>query len=76
METVAEIEPTREAVARYLREQWGGLGFGVYPEDIETEAYCFDARTGWNTFLVLLDRKAVAFTDGFILPDPPESSSL
>jgi hypothetical protein len=64
MNTAAEIEPTREAVVQYLRDQWGGLGYGVYPEDITVEPYCYDQRIGWNIFIVLLNGKAAAFTDG------------
>lgn len=75
METLTEIEPTREAIAQYLRDQWGGLGYGVRPDDISFVPYGFDARIDWNTFMITLDGKAVAFSDKPILPDPPESSS-
>lgn len=66
MATVTEIEPTREAIAQYLRDQWGGLGYGVYPEDIKVEPYWFDQRIGWNSCIVLLNGCAVAFTDSLI----------
>lgn len=61
--TLTEIEPTKEAIAQYLRDQWGGLGYGVYPENITVEPYGFDPRIQVNTFIVLLDGNAVAFTD-------------
>jgi hypothetical protein len=62
--TLTEIEPTKEAIAQYLRDQWGGLGYNVRPENITVEPYCFDPRIQTNTCIVLLDGNAVAFTDG------------
>jgi len=78
METVADIIPTAEAVADYLRAQWGGLGYGVEADKIRVEPYCFDERINWETYIVLLDGHAVAFSDGplsLTLPDLPESSA-
>jgi hypothetical protein len=64
METVQDIVPTVEDIATYLRVQWGGLGYGVHADRITVEPYCYDERINWNTHLVCLDGKAVAFTDG------------
>jgi len=75
MTTIATIEPTREAIAQYLRDQWGGLGYDIYPENIKVEPYGFDERIGWDTYIVLLGDQASAFTDSPILPDLPESSA-
>jgi hypothetical protein len=75
METLAEIEPTREAIAQYLRDQWGGLGYDVEAKNITLEPYGWDNRIPAETYLVVLDGYAVAFTDTPILPDLPESSA-
>jgi len=64
MATVAEIEPTAEAIAQYLRDQWGDLGYGVHPKNIEVKPYGFDERIKWGTHIVLLDGYGAAFTDG------------
>lgn len=64
METLTEIEPTREAIAQYLRDQWGGLGYGVEAKNIELEAYGYNDRKFAEIYIVLLDGRAVAFTDG------------
>jgi len=69
METVAEIKPTTEAIAEYLRAQWDGLGYTVHADNITIKPYCFDNRIQWNTHVVILNSSAVAFTDGPILPD-------
>lgn len=74
MTTLTELPPTKEAIAQYLREVWGGLSYGVYPENIRVEPYGFDKRIEWDTYVVFLEGHAVAFTDGPILPDLPESS--
>jgi hypothetical protein len=34
------------------------------PGDVEIKPYHYDARTDWNTHIVLWDGKAVGFTDG------------
>lgn len=75
METVAEIKPTTESIAQYLRDQWAGLGYNVRANNITVKPYCFDNRIQWNTHVVILNSSAVAFTDGPILPDLPESSA-
>jgi hypothetical protein len=62
--TVATIEPTKEAIAQYLRDRWGGLGYDIYSENIRVEPYGFDKRIGWDTYIVLLDGHASAFTNG------------
>jgi hypothetical protein len=64
MATIANIEPTAEAIAEYLRSHWGGLGYGVFSNDITVEPYCRDDRIGWDTYIVLMKDCAVAFTDG------------
>lgn len=63
MATVAEIEPTKEAIGHYLRDQWDILGYGVFSDQITVEPYCWDDRINWDTHIVLLNGKAVAFTD-------------
>ncbi len=74
LRTTMDIEPTAKAIAEYLRLQWGGLGYGVDENKITVEPYGFDNRIQWNTHIVLLDGRAVAFTDGPLTPDDlPES---
>lgn len=72
METVGEIEPTKEAVWRYLA--WEKIDVGAdevvlfmntySPNDIEVKPYGYDSRIEWNTHIVTLNGDAVAFTDG------------
>jgi hypothetical protein len=56
METVKEIEPTKECVAEY---------FDCLPDRITVEKYgTFDDRIGWDTYIVCVNGNAIGFTDG------------
>jgi hypothetical protein len=64
MATAVEIEPTLEAVATYLKAQYG---FGDIAKDtIKVTAYAFDKRNDWgNTYIVYgSNGAALAFTNG------------
>lgn len=59
METVVEIDNTREAVASHARKLLED--FGVYPAEyiaemtadrVVCEHYCKDDRIGWDTYLL------------------------
>lgn len=53
METMEEIEPTKEALCQY---------FGV--EDLYLEWYAFDTRIDWDTYIVTNKHGVLGFTDG------------
>jgi hypothetical protein len=65
MKTVKEIEPNKEAVAKYLSDYYGEY---VDPNKIIVESYgidSMDTRIDWNTHLVsIIDYCPVGFTDG------------
>lgn len=69
MKTVAEIEPTLEAVTAHVNDRlkpWGP----VSPERIAVRPYGgFDARIGWDTYIVVLEGYGpFGFTDGPLIP--------
>jgi hypothetical protein len=62
MKTLATIDRTREALRAYLGEHSGICfppGF-----TLDVKRYCFDERTGWDTYIVIADGFPVAWTDG------------
>ena len=54
MEYSVHLEGTLTALARHL---------GVPVEEIEVQAYCYDVRIDWDTWIVLVRGMAVGFTD-------------
>jgi hypothetical protein len=61
MKTVKEIEPTKEAVKKYLSDYYGKE---VDIDTITVEKYgTFDERIGWDTYIVCIDGNAVGFTN-------------
>lgn len=53
METVEQIDPTKEALCQY---------FGV--DELYLEWYAFDARIGWDSYIVTDKHGVLGFTDG------------
>lgn len=64
MAEVQEIEPTMTALKKWADESFGGM---QPPDltDLKCEAYCYDSRIHWNTYIVVLPGWGVlGFTDG------------
>lgn len=59
MAEVIEIEPTINALAVVLK---------VPPSAITVEAYTYDDRIGWDTYLVCIEGCAVGYTNAFVEP--------
>jgi hypothetical protein len=66
MATVAEIEPTPEAIAEYLTKEWlQGMGTdSITPALITLDHVGFDKRIGWDTYYILFNGCCVGMTDG------------
>lgn len=55
MENVADLAPTRAAIAAHTNA----------PEHtISVEPYCFDKRINWQTYLVTSNGNTIGFTNG------------
>ena len=70
METVREIEPTKEALFKLIKESfknWPTM-LKIEEKDIHIKPYHgFDDRIGWDTYRVTIDGYGVfGFTDGGI----------
>ncbi|AZD07551.1 hypothetical protein C4K26_2148 [Pseudomonas chlororaphis] len=64
MSTVAEIEPTMDAVAEYLAAQ-GLPRHEVSPAQITVTSYGYDARIDWDAHLVkVVGMGVIAVTSG------------
>lgn len=84
MATVAEIAPTKEAIAAHVAAAWKGWqDSDVTPEKVSVEKYGegVDSRNGWDTHIVLIKGSGpFGFTDGPLTPNTkltgsPESGS-
>lgn len=65
LQTVAEIEPTREAVAEHVARALSAFLVPVTPAMIQVTEYSKDDRIGWDTYIVTVDGYGVfGFTDG------------
>lgn len=66
METVVDIDPTIESlyeVVSWDLNEW--IKFS--PGDMKVTPYCYDDRTGWDTYIVTINGWGVCgFTDGNI----------
>ena len=69
METVIEINATKEALMAALREIYK---FGEMPTEIKIEHYGFDGRIDWDTFIVTSPQGVIGFTDGELDEDKPQ----
>ena len=67
METVKEIEPTKEALFNFIKDSfkcWPTMS-KIKETDIHIESYGYDNRIDWNTYIVTIDGYGVfGFTDG------------
>lgn len=65
MNTIAEIAPTIEAVAKFIRERLKDFpGVQIAPSLIHVKHYTYDDRIKWDTYIVTLDGYGVfGFTD-------------
>lgn len=61
MAQVVELTGFRQLVD-YLRANMTYVA--VAPDKVTVHPYCYDDRTGWKTYMVTIDGKAVGFTDG------------
>lgn len=65
MATVAEIEPTKEALAKFISEREDR---SVKTSHVKVSKYGFDNRIGWNTYIVESKEEnewgVFGFTDG------------
>lgn len=65
MATLAEIEPTKEAICKHLSGE--RLMMEITPDDIEVVPYIYDFRNNWgNTYLIIASNKrggVYGFTD-------------
>jgi hypothetical protein len=61
--TEVEINRTMYSLASYISQT---LGYKVEPKDIEENPYGFDARTGWDTYIILVKGRPFGFSDGYI----------
>lgn len=61
MREVQEIMPFPQALADILSDE---VGRKVSADEIELKEYCYDARNGWDNFLVTVGGMAVGYTDG------------
>lgn len=57
------------ALMEYLHEEF--YFWNPTPENVTAKKWGYDARIGWDTYLVCIDGKAALFTDG--PPDLPPS---
>jgi len=68
MATVAEIEPTAQAVADHITSAWAWSldGKTVSPDSVKVEKYGtgIDTRIGWDTYIVTVDGSVFGMTDG------------
>ena len=74
MSTIREIEPTKEAVARWVSivqpvamfraDTFEPIRRGVSVEDIRVEYYGWDERCNWDTWIILLDGIPFGFSNG------------
>ena len=70
MATVAEIEPTAQAVADHITTAWKlllGPGKTITPEIVKVGKYGdgIDTRIGWDTYIITVDGHGVfGMTDG------------
>lgn len=55
MATVVEIEPTLEALTAHINALFQQMGPVVTPDMIVIHPQGFDARIGWNTYLVAIE---------------------
>jgi len=73
MATVAEIEPTAQAVADHITATWSwSLKEAISPNAVKVEKYGegIDTRIGWNTHIVTVDGHGVfGMTDGPLQPN-------
>jgi hypothetical protein len=58
-----------DALRSYLQET-----LPVWVEAVEVKPYGFDARIGWDTYIVTVNGMAVGFTDGPFPDAPPQST--
>lgn len=61
METVAELLPTRQAIADHLNRI---DGYCVVAVSIQVRHYTMDDRIGWDTWIVTDHTGVLGFTDG------------
>ena len=61
LKTVAEIEPTLEAIAAHINKTDGSA---ISPDMITVEEYGYDPRVLWATHLVSVNGRAWGMTDG------------
>lgn len=62
MEQLAEVRDRAELLA-YLREHYPF--WGPTDENVTSQWYAFDGRTGWNTHLISVAGNAALFSDGW-----------
>lgn len=69
MATVAEIEPTSQAVADHITASWSRFlnGETITPDMVTVEKYgvdSIDTRIGWDTYIVTVGGRVFGMTDG------------
>jgi hypothetical protein len=63
MAAVVEL-PDRAALIAHLAAEMQTIGYVVENADVRVKPYCFDQRTGWDTYVVLLRNKRLTTTIG------------
>jgi hypothetical protein len=72
MQTVVEIEPTKQAIANHYNYVLNGnvpmiLRLKPYlPQDFDVKPYGYDKRIGWDTYIVTTSDGVVGFTDAAV----------
>lgn len=61
MSSVVEVADW-QALLSYLQEQF--YFWSPTNENVVIKPYCYDARTGWDTYMISIDGKAALFSDG------------
>lgn len=65
METVVEIEPTKDALMAAVHSVLSRSGFELTDDMLHVEPYAFDSRIQWDAHIVTIDGYGVyGFTDG------------
>lgn len=64
METVVEIEPTRQALADLVTKDWIFWGETASPAEVDVRPYSYDDRIEWDTYLVFWRGRSVGMSDG------------